>query len=360
MKRRRSNQRKRLRVVVVVVTILVILFLILERAVVPVANRLLDRSFPDHDVSVVDVDLKPWRGAYAVEGFVVRDRGASADSQPLLEVERVDLAVDGRAFLQGAFVGSVQMDRPVARYTVRQGKVHGVDADVAARLRDLHPLRLNRVVVNDGVVAFTTEVTLPSKATRTLDLNATDLHVQASNLTNSARVSDDLFGTIAATASIEGWGDVDVDVRLKPTAEQPTFDLDASVRGLPLPTLNDWSRAFGRFTFSSGTLDLFTETAAQDGRFRGYVKPLAKNAETAPMNQDLGSKIIAGLAEGALGLLENQETRRAGSRIELEGRVGGDDVNVDVVSAIVTALRNALVEALRPIVDGDISLTSPA
>ena len=46
------------------------------------------------------------------------------------------------------------------------------------------------------------------------------------------------------------------------------------MRDIPLVKLNDFAKAYGAFTFESGTLRLATEMNAKNGSFRGYVEPV--------------------------------------------------------------------------------------
>jgi Domain of Unknown Function (DUF748) len=345
--------------VVVVVLVVALILVLLELFLVPVINRVLDESVKDHKVQIADVELAPWRGAYAVEGLTVRER-KSKMKNPLLEVPRIDAAVDLKALLQGAFVGSLTLERPVVRVIVENTKknqeVHAPDLDVAKAIGDLLPLRLNRMAVNDGRAFLLTELQLPSGGTRKLDLQAKNIDVRVENLTNSDKLSGNMFANAKASAALENFGDVKAKGKLNPTAKQPTFDLDAQLTGLPLTQLSDWSLAFGRFKFEAGRLDIFTEVAAKDGAFKGYVKPLGTNVKTEGMHQDAVSKVVAQVVETASELLENKKTDRAGTKIELEGRF--DQPQIDVWTAVWTTLQNAFIKALRPVVDGDIDLAS--
>jgi hypothetical protein len=356
---KRSTLRK-VGVAVLVVGLLVALVLVLiELYLVPVINRTLDDKVEDFQVQIKGIKLAPWRGAYAVEGLTVRERD-SPKKDPLLEVPRLDAAIDLRALLNGAFVASLALQRPVVRVfidtTKRKSPQDTSYLDVSQAIADLAPTSLDSVVVNGGVAYLSTKLELPNGVTRALDLKATDIEIHVQNLTNSTEVSDGLFAHYTATATLEDHGKVEANGKLHPTAKSPTFEFNAKLLGLPLKKLSDWSLAFGRFSFEGGQLDVVAELASTDGVFKGYVKPLAKNVETKGMHQDAVSKVVAQVVETASGLLENKETDRVGTRIELEGRL--DDPQVDVWMAVWMTLQNAFVEGLRPIIDGDIDLSS--
>ena len=350
----RSRPRRALIGLAVVVAVATVLLTVIELILVPVINEVLDRAVKPQQVRIEDVELRPWIGAYAVEGLTVRERSAKKTT-PLVEIPRVDAAIDFRALLGGAFVASLTVHQPKVRVAIATDRnVDAPDVDVATALAELSPLRLNRVVVIDGTARLDVDVPLPSEGTRHLDLVVNTINVRAENLTNRGRTEKERFGTLKATATVEGYGDVVVEGTLQPTAAAPTFDIDASLRSLPMPQLSDWSLAFGGFSFTNGSVDLFAEVAAKDGRFVGYVKPLGHDVRTEARYQDLGSQMIAGVVEGLAGLLENRDTKRAGTKIEVSGRFANADVHI--LKAILITLENAVIRGLQPVVDGNVTL----
>lgn len=355
---RRKRGALAFKIFVGVVAVLIVVLIAAEYFLVPIVNRVLDKTVTDRFVQVTGVQLQPWFGQVGVEGLTVSARVDKGKKQPKpeLEIARVDVAVDVKALLDKTVVASVHIRQPTARFvaSTKKKEVSGPDITLAQQLGDLIPLRLNRLEVNGGKVFFTTQIELPSGATRTLDLKLTKIEVLAENLTNSAKISKSLTGTVKASASAEKWGDVDLSGKLNAMAAQPTFDLDASLKNLQLTELSDWSMAFGRFSFSSGTLDVFTEVAAKNGGFVGYVKPLAKNVKTEAIAKDIGAQAIAAVIEGVTGLLSNPTTQRAGSKVEFKGSFSSP--KVDVVGAVIEVLKNAIIKALRPVVDGEINL----
>ena len=74
-------------------------------------------------------------------------------------------------------------------------------------------------------------------------------------------------------------GDFNLHMKLNALADKPTFDLDAELKNTNLVKLNDFLKAYGNFTVNKGEFSLFTEVAASDGKFKGYVKPLIKDLD---------------------------------------------------------------------------------
>src|SRR5690606_17471538 len=109
-------------------------------------------------------------------------------------------------------------------------------------------------------------------------IRMTDVDVVALNLRNSYDSAAVLPATIDAKAVIYD-GRLDMKMKLNPLAEQPTFDLNAEWKHTNLVKLNEFFQAYARIDVNKGTFGLFTEVAAKEGAFTGYVKPLLEDID---------------------------------------------------------------------------------
>lgn len=148
-------------------------------------------------------------------------------------------------------------------------------------------------------------------------------------------------------------------MKLNPLAEVPTFDLNAEVSNTNLPELNDFFAAYAKADVSKGTFGLYTEIAAKEGKFKGYVKPLIKDLKVVG-TEDRDDNILKKAWEGLVGtvaeVFENQPEDRLASKIPFEGEVENPDANVWY--AILQVLQNAFVHALQPSLDQEISIAA--
>jgi len=150
-----------------------------------------------------------------------------------------------------------------------------------------------------------------------------------------------------------------VNVRLDPLADDPTFDLNAEIKNTSLPEFNNFFKAYGNIDVNQGTFGLYTEIAAKDRKFTGYVKPVIKNLDIlGPEDKEdnFFRKAWEGVA-GAVGeVLENQKKDQVATKIPIEGSF--DETTVGVWYAVTTVLRNAFIQALYPSLDYQISIGS--
>lgn len=313
-----------------------------------------------YDARLAGVDVNLWRGAYHLEDVALIPT-ASRAPEPRIEIGRADIAVDWRALLHGSIVAVIVLrDAHVELVSGPPGEEPRV-ADIAARLDELSPFRIDRFVVTEGEIRFRAPEADPP-----VDVYMTDIAIEALNFTNVRPVGDGDEGsdpTMYASAEAAGrpfeTGQFEARLRMDPLASPPRFELGAELRGVEILALNDFLLAYGGVDAERGTFEAYTELACAAGRVEGYVKTLIEGLEVLRFGEiDGPDDALEALWEGFVGLaaevLENQPHDRLATRIPVAGTI--DDVRTDVVTIIVELLRNAFVVALRPALDDAIEL----
>jgi hypothetical protein len=183
------------------------------------------------------------------------------------------------------------------------------------------------------------------------------MHLLAHNLINVVDASL-LPANIVADAGLYG-GTLDFNMRLNPLADQPTFDMNAKLENTSLPKLNNFFKAYGKFDVHSGTMGLYTEMAAEDGKFVGYVKPVIKDLKILGA-EDRKDNILQKLWEAIVGaasmVLKNPKEKQVATKVPIEGSF--DKTTVGVWYAVLDLLRNAFIQALQPSIDYQIDIGS--
>lgn len=340
-----------------VILVLIVIRLLLPGIVLRYANNTL-ANMDGYYGQVSDIDIALFRGAYQLDGFYLNKvDSASGEQTEFFKVNHVDLSVEWRALWRGSLVGELVFDSPTLIFTKEKA-----DAEVVAKdtsdfrqlLEDFMPLRINRFEVSRGSIRYT-----DSTVTPLVDISLEEAHIIAENLKNTTNEGEKLPSTIRANAQAYG-GSIIVRMDLDAMAERPTFDLTTEIENANLPDLNDFFVAYGKFDVSQGTFGLYSEFAADAGRYKGYVKPIIKDLEVIGM-EDRDESFFQRAKEAVIDLvakvLENPTEEQVASRIPIEGDFGETDVKV--WEAIWQVLRNAFIEALMPSVDHAIDIRSP-
>lgn len=354
---KRKKWKKAYSIIIAVIVILVLIRILLPGIVLRYANKTL-AQMEGYSGHVEDITISLYRGAYQLDRlFINKLDSASGEQTAFFQVDRIDLSIEWRALFNGALVGELIFEAPSLVFTKDKAEINQVAADTTdfrQLLQDFMPLRVNRFEVQQGKIHY-----IDSTANPIVNLTLEQTYILAENLRNTIQGGEKLPSTIVAQAQAYG-GQLDLDVQLDALAEWPTFDLTAEIAGANLPDLNEFFMAYGKFDISRGTFGLYSEFAADDGKFKGYVKPIIKNLEVVGL-EDQRDGFFQRAKEAVIDLigqiLENPEKEQVASRVPIEGTFNESDVLV--WEAIWQVLRNAFVEALIPSVDHAIDIRSP-
>lgn len=352
------RRKRRLRIILLIVGVLLAIRIILPYVLLRVVNDRLAK-LPGYYGHVEDLDLALIRGAYQLEEFYIDKLDSlSGERDPFIGARSIDLSVEWKALFKGSIVGELVLEEPLLLFTRDKVEPASVQADTSTfrdLLTDLMPIRVNRVEVDNGTVRFKDPTTKP-----VVDVRITDLDLLALNLRNSYDSTTLLPASIRMNANLYG-GHMNLNMRLNPLAEQPTFDLNSTAEKVQLTQLNDFMQAYGRFDVNRGTFGLYTEVAAKDGGFAGYVKPLIHDLDiVGPEDRNDGffRKVWENMV-GAVGVVfRNQRQDQVATKLPFSGRL--DKPHTNTFTAVIDLLRNAFIQALQPAVDDQINIRSVA
>jgi hypothetical protein len=125
--------------------------------------------------------------------------------------------------------------------------------------------------------------------------------------------------------------------------------------------VNPWLREFLNVDAEMGVFSMYSELAAAEGRFEGYVRPILEDPQLFDSETDSQGpfrKAWEALVNVAANVLENRQEQQVATQIQLRGEI--EDPDVDVLTTLVNLLRNAFVAAFSHSLDGSITLRSVA
>lgn len=305
-----------------------------------------------------DIDIALYRGAYVMKGVYI-DKIEDDDKKQRTEfvkVNRVDFSVEWSALFDKKIVAEVEFDKPVIKYTMNKtvGKQAEEDTtDFLELVKSFVPLKINRFDVLDGEVHYVDPYSKPK-----VDIPITELNIQGKGLTNESQEGELLPATIDATAKLFD-GDISVDVNLDPLKKQPTFDLTAELKPTNMVYFNPFFTAYANFDLKKGNIALYSEFAAKDGNFKGYAKPLIKDLDIVQFEKEEGGVLqiayeafIGSVAE----IFQNQRKETLATRIEVQGKFSNPEVGI--LTAVLSVLKNAFIEAIKPSIDNTVNIAN--
>ncbi len=343
---------------VLVAAIAVAAVVLAARAVLPLAlEAYVDRelaSMGEYSGAVEDVDVSLIRGAYVLENVTIVKPSAGAD-QPFVDMPRMDLALQWPALLRARLVGEIVMHSPIINLI--QGESDrdtqlGTGVNWPEEVRDLFPFTFNRVDVIDALVTFRAP---GIEAEESLTLRNGRLLLR--NLTNVQREEQQAFADLELEGAVMGNAPLALTGRFDPNAAVPTFDLNLALEGAQLPDVNPWLSEFLNVDAEAGAFSMYTELAAADGRFEGYIKPVMENPQIFSLQEPSSGpfqKAWEALVGIAAAIFANRETDQVATQIPFAGELERPEAGL--LAAMVNLLRNAFVASFSRSIEGTVSL----
>jgi hypothetical protein len=351
---------KKAKILLTVIILLIALRIALPYILLHYANKSL-AEVDGYYGHVNDLNVSLLRGAYTLDSFYLNKVDAeSAKQTEFMSARTVDLSLEWKALFQGKLVGELVFVQPNLRFTKNVVELKDVARDTSdfrELLEDFMPIAVNRCEIQDGNLRYIDNTRSPK-----VDVAIEHMHGAALNLRNVYSPDDLLPATIDVTADVYQ-GVMSFAMKLNPLAEQPLFDLTTIVERTNLVKLNDFFMAYGGFDVNKGEFNMYSEAAAKDGKFTGYVKPIIKGLDIVSWKgQDKEDSFFQKIWESVIGgageLLENQRKDQVATKINFSGSI--DDPKSNILEVVILVLQNAFIEALRPSIDNEINLSKLA
>lgn len=340
-------------IIISLILALVIFRLFLPTIVLHYVNKKL-QEIDGYTGHVNDIDIALYRGAYQIIGLNLDKTGGKVPV-PFFSTDVMDISVEWRAIFKGRIVAEIKFLNPHLNFVVGPTKEKSqtkIDKSWTNVVDELVPVRINRLEFTDGEIHY-----LNTKKSPDFDLYLKNFNGLVQNLTNIYDSTKALPASAEASANAYGDGSFKMSMNIDPFNRKPTFDLNAEVTKVQITKLNDFLKASANVDAEKGTFSIFTEIAAKNGQFKGYVKPVIKNLDLVDWKKEKSDpflhKIYESLIGGAGKLLENKPSDRIASKVPISGSF--DSPNFDLWATIGSLLRNAFIEAIKPSIDNTVN-----
>jgi hypothetical protein len=350
----------RLSLVTRIIILTLVALLIIGRLAMPsgikhFVNKKL-QQLPGYGGQIGDVDVHLYRGAYSIHDVNILKK-TNRVSIPFVAAKRVDFSIDWDDLRNRALVGEVEVEGAQLNFAKGETKDQDqtkIDKSWVDVVQDLFPFKINRFEIRDSAIHY---VDLGRKPA--VDVSVTNLHIICRNITNSRNLTNELPTPFEASGTSIGGGRLRVNGAANPFTESPRFDVDAAIEGVDLTALNEFLRAYAKVDVKKGSLDFYTEMAAADGRFKGYVKPLVKDLDIMDLTDNAKNPVKLfweGFVAGVMKVFKNQPKDRFAAKVPIEGEI--KNPKASIVETLASVLQNAFIKALSPNIEEKINLES--
>jgi len=348
--------KKKYKILIGVAVLLITIRLILPYVVLHFANKTL-ANMKGYYGHIDDIDLSIYRGAYIINSIYLNKVDSVSKKQTVFfKSHDIDLSLEWGALFHGSIVGKLIFDSPKLIFTKDKTELSDIKKDTTdfrKLLKAFMPLKVNRFEVKNGSIHYADNTSKPK-----VDISLKQTHILALNLTNVNNNKIELPSTVTAQATVYE-GTLNFNMKLNALAANPTFDLNAEIKNTNLVLLNDFLKAYGKFDVNKGTFSLYTEMAARDGKFIGYVKPEITNLKVlGPQDRhdSFFHKVWESVVGAAAFVFKNQKKDLLATKVTIKGNF--KDPQTKTLDAVWEILRNAFIQALMPSIDNEININS--
>jgi Domain of Unknown Function (DUF748) len=235
---------------------------------------------------VAGVGLSLWRGACRLEGLEFRNK-AGGESAPIFKCGSIDVGIHGSALFAGKIVATVAFINPeVNIFTDMKTKTAqlSVDPDWSQPIMALIPVQIGRLVVKNGEIHFRDPNEAPA-----VDVWIKDFNLTTGDLSAGGSPGEKQMTPVTATGKVMSSGTFEMHSSIDPFAHAPTFDSSTQVTGLALVDLNPLLKRYLGFEVGAGCVNIYSESAAADGKYKGSVKPMLIGLKVMKPHESLGT-----------------------------------------------------------------------
>ena len=315
-----------------------------------VNRRLAD--VPGYTGEVEDIDVSLVRGAYQLKGLRLIKTEGNTLGEPLIQAKEIDFSLAWRELFHGYLLGEIHADELSITLVQGASATESQTPSPAERrwqevINDLFPIEITHLTVVRGKLRFFNDT-----GGMPYDIRLNEVSLEAADLRNRTTPDDSLPATLRLSATTDAGGQMRLEARGEPLAELPRFDLNLEVRNVALPQLNDFLRTHANVDVRAGSLSIYGELAAADGRFEGYVKPFLTEvdfSDTGTQNKPLTNKLWEAIVSALAFVFKNHSRDQLGTRVPISGEF--DTVNVSTLAAVGNTVRHAFIQAFAERVD---------
>lgn len=320
----------------------VFLLLISLRVALPFAakwylNSSLQNS-ADFTGKINKINMNLIRGAYTISGVSLSLKsGDTAIS--FISAEAIDFLVNWGSLFSGKLIarGEIrvpEMDYVIGVTQVPQGK------PLAEIFKELFPVRIDLLILSDAKIRVKNATTNPQ-----YELYMTDVDASIINLTNSRKISEDLYASMKLRGIFMESGVFEMSMSFNPVSVNPVFNLNATMTELDLTELSEAARAHAGITFEKGIFAARSKLTTEKNTITGFIKPVFVNLQVFSTDEeDLLKKFQDAITGATSEIIEDPENRISATiPVTIPLKPTDSDYFSIVAGALITSFGKAII-----------------
>jgi Domain of Unknown Function (DUF748) len=352
---------KNLNLVYIIVFLLVLVIIVLRLALPGLVKNYVNKKLnelPGYTGHVDDIQIHLIRGAYAIEGLVLKKKTDPA-KYPFMTINHTDLSLEWVSLFKGRLVGEVELDHPQINILATEDIAKEPSKDSWTKtVKALMPININKLQINNGKFAY-----LDFQKKPNTDLHIDHTQLTALNLENVEKKGDPLPSTVNLSGTSIGDGKLKANMKVNVLKDIPDFDASLQLTGVNLLALNGFLEANAKFDIERGNIDVFSKLQLKNSEMNGFVKPFISNLKVLDVKKDIKKKggILRVAKKAVIGLfakvVKNPKTKKIATVIPIKGNI--KNPKTSGWATFVGILKNAFIQALHESISSEFKAKEP-
>lgn len=349
---------RRRKILLIVLGSLLVLLIALRIALPYILLRVVNRQLSHikgYYGHVDDIDVALIRGAYTLKDTKL-DKVGGKVPVPFFSADLIDLSLDWASLFHGAIDGKIRAEHPILNFVKGPTEATSqttIDSSWIDVVKNLMPLKINRLEINDGEVHYRDYYSNPK-----VDIFTKKVHILAENLSNAKHDKELMPSTAEASAQVYG-GEAKLHMKLNVLSKIPVFEAKAELVSLDITNLNNFLQAYAKLDVKSGNISIYMEAATKDNVIKGYTKPIIKDLKVVNWDKDKDHplKIAWEAVVGSVAwVFKNHGKDQLATKVDFEGSLKSPNINVfEIIGQV---LHNAFIQALYPSLENSVNINS--
>ena len=353
---------KNLKLIYIIIAILILTIIVLRIALPGIVKNYVNKKLnelPGYTGHVDDINIHLIRGAYTIEGLVLKKK-TDPVKYPFLTIARTNLSIQWGSLFKGRLVGVVELDHPTINILATEEISKEPSKDSWTKtVKALMPININKLQIDNGNFAY-----LDFQAKPNTNLYINHLQLTALNLQNVQKTGNPLPSTVTLSGTSIGNGRLKANMKVNVLKDVPDFDTGLQLTGINLLALNGFLEASLKFDIEKGNIDIFSKLKLTDSEMNGYVKPFISNLKVLDVKKDIKKKggILRVAKKAVIGLfakvVTNPKTKKIATVVPIKGNI--KDPKTSGWATFVGILKNAFVQAFHESISNEIKGKEPS
>lgn len=343
------------RTIIITTAVLITLHIVLPVVILYFVNKKM-ANMPEYVGHIDNMGINLFTGWATIYDFDMKKKGGKVPV-PFVHVTRCRVGIEWKSLFKGRIVASVFVNNFTVNFVKGPTKEQSqtkVDKDWIDLVDDLMPISVNKVEVKDGQVHYRDFYSSPK-----VDVQMDKIYVLAENLSNVKDSSVILPSKARVEANIYG-AKLVANAKLDALSKVPKFDANVEMKRIPLPKLNEFTKAYGKFDIEKGYLSVYAEAASKDKQIKGYVKPFIEDLNVfewkTEKDEPLKDIAFQQLIDFGSWFIENHKEDNIATRVDIEGQM--DKPEISVWQIIGETFSNAFVKAFKQTIDNSVNINT--